>query len=292
MTGIEKYQVACAEGLRRLPISDIKIGKRCRTSEINIESLADSIRERGLIHAVVVDEDFRLIAGFRRLKALGLLGQAEVPVHVAARIKQAVNLMMMERDENVCREPFLPTEMVEVGRRVEALEKPKAEAKRKAGKSSDGKAGGRGKKKEGENPGATCAKVTSDSQSKEEKSDANRTSALAAKSVGAGTRTYEKAREVVAAAAENPERFGDLPGMMDETGKIDGAFNELKKRRREDELTAALASNKSTEKLWTLTAAQDVVQCDAIITDPPYGILTQDWEPTDLEKFTREWMTR
>ena len=44
---------------------------------------------------------------------------------------------------------------------------------------------------------------------------------------------------------------------------------------------------------WIITEEQAVVPCAALITDPPYGVLDGiDWEPTDLEAFTREWATR
>ena len=41
-----------------------------------------------------------------------------------------------------------------------------------------------------------------------------------------------------------------------------------------------------------VTQQQDVVQCHALITDPPYGILDQPWEPAELETFTRRWAKR
>ena len=45
-------------------------------------------------------------------------------------------------------------------------------------------------------------------------------------------------------------------------------------------------------KMIKLTSEQDVIQCNALITDPPYGILSESWEPENLEKFTIEWATR
>lgn len=43
---------------------------------------------------------------------------------------------------------------------------------------------------------------------------------------------------------------------------------------------------------WTVTDEQDVRECSAVITDPPYGILDESWEPEELEDFTREWADR
>ncbi|MCI0348971.1 MAG: site-specific DNA-methyltransferase [Acidobacteriales bacterium] len=45
-------------------------------------------------------------------------------------------------------------------------------------------------------------------------------------------------------------------------------------------------------ELATLTDAQDVVECDVLVTDPPCGILDEPWEPPELEVFTREWAER
>jgi len=44
---------------------------------------------------------------------------------------------------------------------------------------------------------------------------------------------------------------------------------------------------------WTVTGSQRVVRCDLLIVDPPYGILDEvDWEPADIEQFTREWASK
>jgi hypothetical protein len=51
-----------------------------------------------------------------------------------------------------------------------------------------------------------------------------------AEAVGMGGRTYEKAKEVVEAAAAEPEKFGDLAQEMDRTGKVDPAHKKLKER--------------------------------------------------------------
>lgn len=54
-------------------IADIKVGKRRREEMGDIEGLAASIRRYGLIHPVVVDQDWNLVAGSRRLAALNQL---------------------------------------------------------------------------------------------------------------------------------------------------------------------------------------------------------------------------
>jgi hypothetical protein len=58
-----------------------------------------------------------------------------------------------------------------------------------------------------------------------------RTDAKVAAAVDMGKDMYRKAKEVVEAAEREPEKYGDLPPKMDATGKVDGAFQEMKKRR-------------------------------------------------------------
>lgn len=55
--------------------------------------------------------------------------------------------------------------------------------------------------------------------------------------------------------------------------------------------TDALADNPASD-LWTVTDNQAVVPCDLLITDPPYGILDENWEPDDLRVFTLDWLSR
>jgi DNA modification methylase len=63
--------------------------------------------------------------------------------------------------------------------------------------------------------------------------------------------------------------------------------------RAEQEAAERKAAAKSDRRsLWTITGDEAVVPCDAIITDPPYGVLNQPWEPTDLKAFTLDWAGR
>ena len=55
-------------------ISDIIIGKRHRRDMGDLDALARTIRDLGLLHPVVIRPDVTLIAGERRLCAAKLLG--------------------------------------------------------------------------------------------------------------------------------------------------------------------------------------------------------------------------
>lgn len=66
-----------------MKITDIKIGNRFRKDLGDIQTLANSIQEIGLLQPIVVNQNNELIAGQRRLEACGkILGWTEIPVTI------------------------------------------------------------------------------------------------------------------------------------------------------------------------------------------------------------------
>jgi ParB family chromosome partitioning protein len=63
-------------------IDEIIVGERCRRDLGNVSSLARSIAEIGLLHAIVITPNGELIAGGRRLAACKELDWTELPVRV------------------------------------------------------------------------------------------------------------------------------------------------------------------------------------------------------------------
>lgn len=118
-----------------LPLNDIIVGDRDREDFGDVEALAKSIAEVGLLHPVVVTETHQLVAGDRRLAAVKSLGWQEVPVTVV-NLATAGEVLKAEADENTCRKPLTPYEASRARqRRVEVLA-PIAEARKKAGRPS------------------------------------------------------------------------------------------------------------------------------------------------------------
>lgn len=72
--------------------------------------------------------------------------------------------------------------------------------------------------------------------------------------------------------------------------RISQICSAQRKKRAESERLASSTANEGPT--WTVTSTQDVVQCDVLITDPPYGILDEPWEPADLRSFTIGWASR
>jgi ParB/RepB/Spo0J family partition protein len=88
-----------------IPTASITIDRenRQRRDLKNIEELAQSIRERGLINPIVVTRDLTLVAGERRLTAHKLLGFDQIAVQYAEDL-DTEELHMIELEENIKRD--------------------------------------------------------------------------------------------------------------------------------------------------------------------------------------------
>jgi ParB-like chromosome segregation protein Spo0J/DNA modification methylase len=64
-------------GRTKIPLSGVVIGDRIRTELGDIDELADSIKRHGLLHPIVVDADYNLIAGGRRFSAYAQLAKSD-----------------------------------------------------------------------------------------------------------------------------------------------------------------------------------------------------------------------
>jgi len=105
-----------------------------------------------------------------------------------------VALRHRERDENLCRKPQSPEEDYDQARLIAEEVRLANEATELAGKSSDGLAGGRGKKKpSGESP-----------EGFKKCRHQQETNTQAANAVGMGRQRYERAGKVVEAARADP----------------------------------------------------------------------------------------
>jgi DNA modification methylase len=99
------------------PLKRIQVGRRFRKDLGDLQPLAESIEEVGLLHPVVVTPQGRLIAGRRRLEAVKLLGWRTVPVHVV----DLQNVIEGELAENVHRKDFLPSELWAIAKKVKEI---------------------------------------------------------------------------------------------------------------------------------------------------------------------------
>jgi ParB-like chromosome segregation protein Spo0J len=197
--------------MTEMQLADIRIGDRVRKDMGDLEALAASIREHGLLHPPAVTSDGLLIAGHRRIQACAHLGMTAIPV----RLIDVADLLSAERDENQVRKDFTPSEAVAVARAIEEQLKAASKARRSAG------ARARWAREKGEPiVDAESSPITR-----------GPLAASAAEVVGMCRQRYEQAKEVVEAAEQEAEKFGDIVEAMDATGNVRAAHTELRRRR-------------------------------------------------------------
>jgi ParB family chromosome partitioning protein len=194
-------------------IDSIRIGRRWRKDMGDLNELAESIADGGLLNPVTITLDGRLVAGQRRLEAMRKLGWKRVPVRIVTGLDDAVALLRAEHDENTCRKDFTPSEAVELGRELERLERERARRRQAQAGPQEGR--GRKPTRVGNLPEAV---------------ERARVNDKVGSAVGMSRRTYEKAASVVKAAEEDPARFGDLVEQMDRTGRVDPAYQKYRHR--------------------------------------------------------------
>ena len=94
----------------KVKCNEIKIGNRVRKDLGNIEELADSIKELGLLQPIGVTIDNELVFGERRLAACKSLNYEEIEVVVI----DSDELLKCETTENVNRKGFVMSERVAI----------------------------------------------------------------------------------------------------------------------------------------------------------------------------------
>ena len=102
--------------LTELKIADIKIGKRHRKNLGDLTSLADSIRQIGLLQPIGVTDKFRLVFGERRLRAQRDILKKKT---ILARIVNVSSIVSGEYTENEIRKDFTPSERVAIAQAIE-----------------------------------------------------------------------------------------------------------------------------------------------------------------------------
>src|SRR3990167_10998830 len=141
----------------------------------------------GLLHPITIDPSRSLLAGVRRLGAARRLGWDTVPCVVVDSVGDLWRALEVERDENTCRKDFTRSEAVEMARRIEALERPGAADREKAG-----------------------VKLEPSENFSEGSAGARETKVKAARAVGMSRPTYERAGAIIDAAAADPEKYRDI----------------------------------------------------------------------------------
>lgn len=119
-----------------IDIDRIVVGDRIRKDFGDIEELADDISENGLINPPVVNKEYVLLAGERRLRACKLLGWPQIEVRMMDT-RDAEHDLDVEISENECRKEFTKTERLDYARRLARIESVKAKERMESGKAQD-----------------------------------------------------------------------------------------------------------------------------------------------------------
>ena len=180
-----------------MKIDDVVIGDRFRQDLGNVNELAQSIADVGLLHPIVITPDNVLIAGRRRLEACKLLGLVDIP----ATMVDLEEIAQGEFAENEMRKDFTWSERCAI---ADALEPEEREA-------ATQRHGERTDIKHPENFTGSYGNALD----------------KVAHAVGTSRPTLAKAREVVESGDDK------LIQEMDRTDKVDKAYQELKRRERE-----------------------------------------------------------
>ena len=118
-----------------IDIDRIIVGDRIRKDFGDIQELADDIRENGLINPPVVNKEYQLLAGERRLRACKLLGWPQIEVRMMDT-RDAEHELNIEISENDVRKGFTKSERVDYIKRLLRIEQAKAK-ERQGERTSD-----------------------------------------------------------------------------------------------------------------------------------------------------------
>lgn len=121
-----------------IPIDKINVEDRIRKDYGNIAELAEDIRANGLINDIVINRDYKLLAGERRLRACKYLGWDKVEVKMMDT-RDAEHELNVEISENESRKEFSKAERVDYMRRLLRIEQAKAKERQGDRKQTSGR---------------------------------------------------------------------------------------------------------------------------------------------------------
>jgi ParB-like chromosome segregation protein Spo0J len=253
-------------------VADIKTGRRVRKEYGDIDSLVASIDSVGLLQPIGIRPDGSLVCGGRRLRAFKKMKRDTIPVYVFRNLKDELDYLLAERDENTCREPLTPSEARTMADKL----KPKFDAAAKQAMADGQKSGGGDRR-------SAKAKRSGGSSPRAKRDEKKRSAEQAAATAGISRRSLAKVREIEDAAKDDSRTYGEIAAKLKSRGcKIDAVFNEYKnaKKTKEDNAAAKKAKQHIDPSKdygihhgdsFELAATIPDGSCALIFTDPPYA---------------------
>lgn len=108
-------------GALTVTVDSIVVGARHRKAAGDLDALATSIDQLGLLQPITVTPDRVLVCGWRRLEAVKRLGWKSIKVWVRSGISDPVTALLAERDENTQRKDYTPLEKEALYREIKEL---------------------------------------------------------------------------------------------------------------------------------------------------------------------------
>lgn len=201
----------------------------------NIKALAESIAQRGQLQDIGVDKNDNLIFGLRRLTAIKQMGGEWINVQVFEDGHELIEAMKKELDENAMRKALTPEEAVEMSLKIEAALRAE-EAKTVP------------VPKNAVDPSKETIKLPVTADHVPEGKGFSKHEREAAAILGVSPVTHAKAKQVVAAAKEDPS-LQPIVDEMNKTGKVKTAHDKV--------LAAKQAATATSTKNQPLKDAED-----------------------------------
>lgn len=191
---------------RVVPVGSIKVANRIRKEFGDITSLANDIKENGLLNPVTLTPDGKLLAGERRLRAVQELGWQTVDARVVEN-PDDLQALKIEITENENRKEFTFSEKMAYAKLLHDM----YDARARANSAANLKVGN-------DSPSVPCGTV-------------GRTNDLIADEVGLGSKTTLSKAEYIADHA-TPEMIAALDA---EQLSINAAYKQLKEQAKKAE---------------------------------------------------------
>ncbi|ANM47004.1 chromosome partitioning protein ParB [Staphylococcus phage vB_SauS_IMEP5] len=208
-------------------IGKVRIGKRIRKEYGDITSLANDIREQGLINPPVVTPDYELIAGERRLRALKKLDYKQIEVRVMS-VENYEHQLKIEISENEERKEFTYSERMDYAKQLERIEAKKAKDRQLQGKNLEDH-GPQGRKEQTRDVVGKAAGFGSGRQYSRAKYIYENADEETIKEVDEGKKTVRKAHD------ELRERLKQKEATITEL-KTDSELTSIKKKKEEKQI--------------------------------------------------------
>lgn len=110
----------------------ITVGVRHRRDLGDLDELAHSINEIGMLQPITVTPDGVLVCGHRRLEAVRRLGWRTVKVWIRSGISNRLTELLAQQDENSLHKPLSPTEQANLYAELKALYAEEAQRRQEA----------------------------------------------------------------------------------------------------------------------------------------------------------------